>query len=87
MKRITITLTATIIILFFFTGCKKDFRDQWVGDWDFVVVRDCWTMGEPSMETYHCLGTISYGNAFNQLYVEYQNISLLNKRHPLNLEP
>jgi len=53
-----------------------DYRAQWTGDWDFEVERDCCVMGEVSIGTYYCLGIISYGNASDQLKIEYQNISI-----------
>ena len=40
MKRITIQLAAIIIILLFISGCDKDIRDKYVGDWEFITKVD-----------------------------------------------
>jgi len=74
MKKITITLVATIAILFFFTGCdrtSKDFRNQWIGDWDFVVEKFWFEGKESGLDTIYYLGKISYGKKADELKVKY----------------
>ena len=40
MKKNTLTLViATVVILFFFTGCDKYHRNRYTGTWDFVTER------------------------------------------------
>jgi len=76
MKKIIITLvTATVVILFFFTGCDrtpKDFREQWVGDWDFETKIRAW---EDDIgvwyDTIYYLGKISIGSKNDELLVKY----------------
>jgi len=37
MKKITLSLAIAIVILLFFSGCDKDIRDKYIGDWDFIT--------------------------------------------------
>ena len=77
MKKITFTITAIAAILLIFGGCKKkeiDIRDQYIGDWDFEVVRRNFLVGENGyhkIDTIFYLGKISFGNSNDQLNIKY----------------
>ncbi len=66
MKTIKIVLV-NIILSLFFTGCEKDVRDKYVGDWNFVTIEEIYRGGESSrdlirIDTVYYAGTIKYGN-------------------------
>ena len=71
------------ILAFLSTGCKKDndYRDKWVGDWDFEVIRHWFLMGEngySETDTIFYLGRISLINTakLNINYTEDSSIDL-----------
>jgi len=77
MKKITLTLAATIIIMFF-SGCDKYHRDRYTGTWDFVTEMVYYNEGENPYEyvvikrdTIYYTGKISMGNYENQLIIKY----------------
>jgi hypothetical protein len=71
-----------VVLAICFSACKKDkedFRDQWVGDWDFVIEK-C-TFNEKheivKRDMVYYSGKISYGeagagdNKYRSLYIQY----------------
>jgi len=71
-----------VVIIVLGSSCNKDFRDKWVGDWDFVINRHWWSgVGENYTEgdtVYYYLGKISIESTDNKLIIDYiGNISLV----------
>jgi len=62
-----------------FSTCKKDkedYRDKWVGDWDFVVKYYLWDTVEGDLvcsDTIYYSGKINYENSQKQLYIQYMS--------------
>jgi len=72
MKKITLILaTATVVILFFFTGCEKLHRNSYTGKWDFVVIHRWGAYYESNYDTIYYSGKINIGGTYNTLVVEY----------------
>jgi len=76
-----IVLAAVAVLV---TACKKsdggqpppedsDFRSQWVGDWDFVVERKWFNLGEGTFgqDTVYYTGKINYGTTSDELSIKY----------------
>jgi len=64
------------VIAVLFTACKKDkdYRDKWIGDWDFVVEYYFWSTMEGYLlcsDTIFYLGKINHENGQEQLYIQY----------------
>ena len=75
-------LAIVAICVTLFSTCKKDkedYRDKWVGEWDFVVEKFWWVGGEETEnDTLYYSGKISLGDNDNDLYVEYIDNDTLN---------
>jgi len=73
MKKLTIKIIAITIILLSFTGCEKDARDKYIGDWDFVVWRFFWLndSGTYVNDTIYYLGKIKLSGYQNQLSIKF----------------
>ena len=70
MKKITATtIVACFALLLFFTGCKKDFRDKYVGEWDFEVKRHWWIGGDTGDTIIYHSGKITLGKVENELII------------------
>jgi len=70
MKKNTTILVSTIVVmLLFFTGCKKktDIREQYIGDWEFYTIITLYnrhTVPEIiQCDTFSYLGKITLGNS------------------------
>jgi len=63
-----IIITITVLLLFF-TGCKKDFRDKYVGEWEFVINRHWWIGGDTGDTIIYCSGKITLGKIENELII------------------
>ncbi|MCL2722754.1 MAG: hypothetical protein FWD47_15600 [Treponema sp.] len=69
-----------IVLAVLLTTCKKetDYRDKWVGDWDFVVEREWWIMyTDEGKDTTYYSGKISYGNSSGDLYIKHSETDTL----------
>ena len=67
------------IITVLFSACKKDYRDKWVGNWNFEVKSTSWSMEmDAKIDSFYFSGKISLGDNFDQLYINFEeNYSLL----------
>ena len=69
------------IVAVLFTACEKDkenklddkdYRSQWVGEWDFVVEKYWYIYDESSgCDTLYYLGQIRFGDAANKVSIKY----------------
>jgi hypothetical protein len=74
-------LAVAAICVTLFSTCEKDkkhvekpdYRDQWVGDWDFVVERGFCSRdsGMTRIDTIYHSGTIMFGNEEWQIIIKY----------------
>jgi len=77
MKKIRLTLVvATVVILFFFSGCDKDIRDKYTGDWEFVTEKQWQTYKGGVIITTKCdtlyyTGSITSGSSEHELLIQY----------------
>jgi len=84
MKKITLTLVATVVILFFFTGCDKYHRDRYTGTWEFVTEKNFYIgrydtgLVEIKRDTIYHLGIISLGNYENNIIIQYTENDTIN---------
>ncbi|MGI6320498.1 MAG: Ig-like domain-containing protein [Bacteroidales bacterium] len=78
------TITATV------HGSKKtaiclvtviDYREKWIGDWDFVKIDYDFYWGAESWDTTYYSDKISLGNAYNQIYIGSSIISVDKNGH------
>jgi len=77
MKKITATTTIVTFfaLLFLFMGCKKtkDYREQWVGEWDFVIASHKFNVDsiyQDVRDTLYNIGNIGLGNGKNELIIK-----------------
>ena len=71
-----------ICITLVLSSCKKDkleadYRDKWVGDWDFVVERISYTGWFTEHDTVFYSGIITIGNSDTTLNIRYYKNTLL----------
>ena len=79
MKKGLIITVLTIIAIGFVSCEKPDYREKWVGDWEFSTRSEYWEfdVGVLRDTTYYYLGKISRGNASEQLNITYmENCSM-----------
>jgi hypothetical protein len=64
-----------IIICLFIFGCKKhpfDYRNKFIGNYNFSVNEYTWIMGGPNWDTtYTFHGKITYGSSDNTVLISY----------------
>ena len=78
MKKNTKTLIfAIVIMMFVFTGCEKDIREKYVGDWEFVEEYSWYVGPEGGEDTTYYLGKITFGSKDNTLNIHYNENLLL----------
>jgi len=78
MKKITIQLSAIIIILFFFSGCDKYHRNRYTGTWEFETERILFKeinkykdYEEIKRDTIYYTGKISLSYSDERLSIQY----------------
>lgn len=71
MKKITIAIITTVVVLFLLICCGKMYRGQYTGNWNFTVIRCYWMMGRPNkIDTIYYSGKISRGKTEHELCIE-----------------
>ena len=78
MKKIKLTIATTAILLLFFTGCDKDIRNKYIGDWEFITkidsaqfdydLNDWIPLG---FDTISYFGKITRGKYNDELIIQY----------------
>ena len=78
MKKNTLPLViATVVILFFFTGCDKYHKNSYIGTWEFVTERTLYDASSLppyvpiEINTFVHLGTINLGDKEDALMIKY----------------
>jgi len=78
MKKVRLILATTLTVLLCFTGCDKDIRGKYVGDWEFVTEIDSnqfdydlykWIL--LGFDTISYSGKIIYGEHNDELIIQY----------------
>jgi len=73
-KGLILLVLASIAIACVKPQKPKDYREKWVGDWDFVVERT-WNRGwDRGHDTVYYSGTISLGSTDSTLNVKYLSV-------------
>lgn len=73
MKKISIIIAGSLLILLFFTGCEKLYRSSYTGKWDFVIVHNWGAYSESNSDTVYYLGKINLGATYNKLIIKYMD--------------
>lgn len=79
-------LLTLLLVLLLLPGCQKEwfnYRNKYLGKWDFQVYRSSFNMANPGenwSDSVHFTGEISYGTADNLIRIQYtseQSIELV----------
>ena len=82
MKKLFVIILAMMAIGYI--SCKKDYREKWVGNWDFEINYTVWVNPPSGGPSYCCFdtlysysGKISLGVDINQLNINYMEDDLV----------
>ena len=75
MKHRPITLLLILLLFIVFYGCEKhpfDYRNKFIGDYDFSVHKNVWDVTGVNIDTYYNYsGKISYGSGDDEVRIKF----------------